>query len=63
MTKQEVADAIYQQTSRKVSPSDLTIPEIKAVGSFDCSVALHPEVSGSFTVVVQKEKQVQGKKK
>lgn len=64
VSKQEVIDAVYQQTSRAVDAADLTIPEIKSVGSFECSVKLHPEVTGTFTVVIQKEKNVQqGKKK
>jgi large subunit ribosomal protein L9 len=58
-----VVDAVYQQTSRRIDEKDLTIPEIKAVGSFECAVVLHPEVTGTFTVVVQKEKAVQGGKK
>ena len=63
MTKQEVIDAVYQQTSRQLDSADLTIPEIKAVGSFECSVKLHPEVTGTFMVVVQREKNVQPKKR
>lgn len=60
VTKAEVIEAVYQQTSRRVDAADLTVPEIKAVGSFECSVKLHPEVTGVFTVVVQKEKNAPG---
>lgn len=38
-------------------------PRPQAVGDFVCSVKLHPEVTGSFTVVIQKEKNTQGGKK
>lgn len=40
VTKQEVIDAVYQQTGRKVAESDLEVPEIKALGTFECSVKL-----------------------
>ncbi|GBF96185.1 50S ribosomal protein L9 [Raphidocelis subcapitata] len=57
--KSEVVDAIYQQTSRRLEERDLEVPDIKAVGTFECSVRLHPEVVGTFSVVIQKERQVQ----
>lgn len=63
VTKQEVVDAIYQQTGRSIEGLELVMPDIKALGAFTCSVQLHPEVSGDFTVVVQKEKNVQTKGK
>jgi large subunit ribosomal protein L9 len=56
-------EAIYQQTSRRLEERDVELPDIKAVGSYECSVRLHPEVVGTFTVVIQKEKQVQQAKK
>jgi large subunit ribosomal protein L9 len=52
----EVADAIYQQTGRSLADAEFTIPEIKAVGTYECSVRLHPEVVATFSVVVQREK-------
>jgi large subunit ribosomal protein L9 len=58
-----VVEAVYQQTSRRIDEKDLTIPDIKAVGNFECAVVLHPEVTGTFTVVVQREKGVQAAKK
>ncbi|KIZ05982.1 50S ribosomal protein L9 [Monoraphidium neglectum] len=61
--KQEVIDAVYQQTSRLIDEKDLTLPDIKAVGTFEAQVRLHPEVVGTFSVVIQKEKVQQGKKK
>jgi hypothetical protein len=38
VTVQEVADAIYQQTGRNLSDATFTIPEIKAVGTYECTV-------------------------
>lgn len=46
---QEIADAIYQQTGRNVSDCEFTVPEIKAVGTYECTVRLHPEVRGWMT--------------
>lgn len=56
MTTQEIVDAIFQQTGRELDKKAITLPEIKTLGTFDASIKLHPEVVGSFKVVVQKEK-------
>lgn len=53
---QEVADAIYQQTGRNVADLEITVPEIKAVGTYECTLRLHPEVLATFSVVIQKER-------
>ncbi len=53
---QEVADAIYQQTGRNVSDLEINVPEIKAVGTYECTIRLHPEVLATFSVVIAKEK-------
>jgi large subunit ribosomal protein L9 len=45
---QEIADAIYQQTGRNVSDSEISVPEIKAVGTYECTIRLHPEVGGTL---------------
>ncbi|GLI59188.1 hypothetical protein VaNZ11_001021 [Volvox africanus] len=55
---QEVADAILLQTGQNVSSCEITMPEIKSVGTYECTIRLHPEVVGTFSVVVQKEKNV-----
>ncbi|GFR40049.1 hypothetical protein Agub_g587 [Astrephomene gubernaculifera] len=55
---QEIADAIYQQTGRNVSDCEIAVPEIKSVGTYECTIRLHPEVLGTFSVVVQREKNV-----
>ncbi len=56
MSTKEVAEAIYQQTGRALPEADFSLPDIKSVGTFECSVKLHPEVNGLFSVVIQKER-------
>lgn len=55
VTPQEVVDAIKMQTGRELERRNVTLPEIKTLGTYDASVKLHSEVSGSFKVVVQKD--------
>jgi large subunit ribosomal protein L9 len=38
-------------------------PLLQVMGTFECSVKLHPEVRGVFSVVIQKEKNVGSAKK
>jgi ribosomal protein L9 len=33
----EVVEAIYQQTGRNIPEADLSVPDIKSVGTFECS--------------------------
>jgi ribosomal protein L9 len=40
VTKQEVCDAIYQQTGRNLADMEMEMPEIKTLGTFECSVQL-----------------------
>ena len=56
MTTQEVVDAIEQQTGRQIDKRLVSLPEIKETGTFSATVKLHPEVTGDFKVVVQREK-------
>ena len=37
----EVIEAIYQQTGRNIPEADVTIPDIKSVGTYECSGWLH----------------------
>eukprot|EP01024_Parvocaulis_polyphysoides_P022788 TRINITY_DN2111_c0_g1_i1.p2 TRINITY_DN2111_c0_g1~~TRINITY_DN2111_c0_g1_i1.p2 ORF type:complete len:208 (-),score=36.25 TRINITY_DN2111_c0_g1_i1:221-802(-) len=53
----EIIEAIEKQTGRKLEKDKINMPEIKEIGTFDVSVKLHPEVTGFFKVVVQKQKQ------
>lgn len=54
-----MSDAIYQQTGRTIEEFELTLPDIKTLGTYECTLKLHPEVNGVFSIVVQKEKGVQ----
>lgn len=57
VTVQEVVEAINQQTGRQLDKRNVEVPDIKTTGTFEASVKLHPEVTGFFKVVVQKESQ------
>ena len=48
--------AIFQQTGRELNKKDIEMPEITEVGTYPVSIRLHPEVVGTFNVVVQREK-------
>ena len=56
MTAQEVVSAIFQQTGRELNKKDIEMPEITETGTYPVSIRLHPEVVGTFNVVVQREK-------
>lgn len=56
MTAQEVIDAIEQQTGRLLDKRQLNLPDIKEIGTFPAHVKLHPEVTGDFKLVIQREK-------
>lgn len=55
VTAQDVVEAIKMQTGREIEKKNVTVPEIKELGSYDATVKLHPEVVGAFKVVVQKD--------
>jgi large subunit ribosomal protein L9 len=40
VTKAEIVDAIYQQTGRNLAEMEMEMPEIKTLGTFECSVKL-----------------------
>jgi len=63
VTAAEVCAAVYQQTGRDISTLPLEMPEVKALGSYEVSVRLHPEVVGRFVLLVQKGKQAPPAKK
>eukprot|EP00884_Botryococcus_braunii_P012238 jgi/Botrbrau1/21014/Bobra.0144s0028.1 len=58
VTTAEVVEAIAQQTGRTLDKKAVELPEIKEVGTYDASIKLHPEVVGTFKIVVQREKNV-----
>jgi large subunit ribosomal protein L9 len=55
VTTQEIVDAIAQQTGRELNKKDVTLPEIKSLGTYDAEIKLHPQVVGRFKVVVKKD--------
>ena len=55
VTTQDIVDAINQQTGRTLNKKDVTLPEIKTLGTYDAEIKLHPKVSGRFKVVVKKD--------
>ncbi len=57
VTEQEVVDAIEAQTSRKLNKKLIELPDIRKLGTYEATVKLHPNVTGRFKVVVQKEKE------
>jgi large subunit ribosomal protein L9 len=55
VTAADVAEAIKMQTGRELKKSDITVPDIKTLGSYECTVKLHADVVGAFKVIVQKD--------
>lgn len=55
VTASDLVEAIKMQTGRELDKRAMTVPEIKTLGTYDCSIKLHAEVIGSFKVVVQKD--------
>lgn len=56
VTTAEIVDAIFKQTGRELDKKDIELPEISKLGTYTASIRLHPEVVGTFNVVVQREK-------
>lgn len=53
VTTQDVADAVYQQTAQQLDKRMMAVPSnINALGEYEVSVKLHPDVTGRFKVVV-----------
>ena len=57
MTTQDIVEAIAAQTGRTLDKKMVDLPDIKKLGTYDVSVRLHPNVTGKFKVVVQKQKE------
>ena len=43
------------QTGRSLDKRAVELPEISTLGVYDVSIKLHPEVTGTFKLVVQKD--------
>ena len=54
VTAAEVAGVIEGQTAAKLDAKAMTLPEITGLGTFEVKVQLHPDVVGTFNVVVKK---------
>ena len=50
----EIVDFIEKQTGQKLDASKMDLPEMKTLGTYECSIKLHPEVTGTFKVQVTK---------
>ena len=55
VTAKDCADSIEKQTGKALDTKGFDIPDISTTGVYDVSVKLHPKVTGSFKVDVQKE--------
>jgi large subunit ribosomal protein L9 len=51
----DIVQFFEKQTGRVLNEDDITLPEIKSLGTYDGSVKLHPEVIGYFKVQVTKQ--------
>jgi large subunit ribosomal protein L9 len=52
---QEITAYIEKQTGRQLEARNVTLPEMKTLGTYDATIKLHPEVTGSFKVQVVKQ--------
>ena len=57
VTAQEVVSAISRQTNKTLPKEYFTIPDIKETGTYEASVQLHKEVTGTFKIQISKAKQ------
>ena len=55
VTAKDCADSIEKQTGKELDTKGFDIPDISTIGVYEVSVKLHPKVTGSFKVDVQKE--------
>ena len=55
VSPQDIVEAIKMQTGRELEKRTVNLPEIKTLGTYEATVKLHPEVIGSFKVIVQKD--------
>ena len=56
VTAADVVDVVLQKTGKQLDKRNVNLPAdgIKTLGTHDVTVKLHPEVVGSFKIVVQK---------
>eukprot|EP00227_Mantoniella_beaufortii_P021444 CAMPEP_0197585338 /NCGR_PEP_ID=MMETSP1326-20131121/7669_1 /TAXON_ID=1155430 /ORGANISM="Genus nov. species nov., Strain RCC2288" /LENGTH=200 /DNA_ID=CAMNT_0043149827 /DNA_START=48 /DNA_END=650 /DNA_ORIENTATION=+ len=54
VSAQDAVDAIMKQTGKTLDKKAMEIPDISAVGIYECTVKLHADVVGKFKLDVQK---------
>ena len=54
VTAAEVAAVIKEQTAADLDAKAIALPDISGPGTFEATVQLHPDVVGTFNVVVKK---------
>ena len=54
VTAADVVEAVEKQTGKKLDKKAVNVPDISEVGTYEVTVALHPEVTGKFKLEVQK---------
>ena len=50
VSEQDVADAVFKQTTKMLEKKNISLPDIKLTGSYDVSVKLHPQVRSTRVV-------------
>ena len=48
----DIVALIKEQTQREVDKAGVELPDVKRLGEYEVRVALHPEVTAKFTLVV-----------
>lgn len=54
VTAADVVEAVELQTSKTLDKKAVSVPDISEVGTYEVTVKLHPEVTGTFKLAVEK---------
>jgi large subunit ribosomal protein L9 len=54
VTAADVVEAVELQTSKTLDKKAVNVPDISEVGTYEVTVKLHPEVTGTFKLAVEK---------
>ena len=52
VTAQDVADAILEATQKEVDRREITVPDVRKLGTYKAEIKLHPEVTVTLTLEV-----------
>lgn len=52
VTAQDVADAILEATGKEVDRREITVPDVRKLGTYEAEIKLHPEVTVALTLEV-----------